>query len=108
MAGASGSANATGNALKSAGPSATYAGRIRARIKPNIVFTEDISGNPTAEIEVQTAPNGTIIGRKLTKPSGVKAWDDAVLKAIDKTEKLPRDTDGTVPSSLVLIFRPKD
>ena len=108
MAGASGSANATGNALKSAGPSASYGGRIRARVKPNIVFTEDVSGNPEAEVEVRTAPDGTIVGRRLTKSSGVKAWDDAVLKAIDKTEKLPRDTDGTVPSSLVLIFRPKD
>ena len=108
MAGASGSANATGNALKSAGPSASYGGRIRARVKPNIVFTEDVSGNPEAEVEVRTAPDGTIVGRRLTKSSGVKAWDDAVLKAIDKTEKLPRDTDGTVPSSLLLVFRPKD
>lgn len=108
LAGASGGPTATGSALKSAGPSASYAGRIRARIKPNIVFTEDIVGNPTAEVDVRTAPDGTIIARKLLKSSGDKAWDDAVLKAIDKTEVLPRDTDGRVPSNLLLVFSPKD
>lgn len=108
LAGASGSPSATGTALKSAGPSASYAGRIRARIKPNIVFTEDIAGNPTAEVEVRTAPDGTIIARKLLKSSGDKAWDNAVLNAIDKTEVLPRDTDGRVEPTLVISFRPKD
>jgi colicin import membrane protein len=108
LAGASGGPTSTGSALKSAGPSASYAGRIRARIKPNIVFTEDIAGNPTAEVEVRTAPDGTIIARKLLKSSGDKAWDDAVLKAIDKTEVLPRDTDGRVPPVLEISFRAKD
>ena len=108
LAGASGAANATGNAMKSSGPSAEYGGRIRARVRPNIVFTEEIAGNPTAEVEVRAAPDGTIVGRKITKSSGNKAWDDAVVRAIDKTEVLPRDIDGSVPSSLTLIFRPKD
>ena len=108
LAGATGAPGATGTAQQSSGPSASYAGRIRARIKPNIVFTEDIAGNPTAEVEVRTAPDGTIISRKLSKPSGVKSWDEAVLKAIDKTEVLPRDVDGRVPSALVISFRPRD
>lgn len=108
MAGASGTAESTGTALRSSGPSASYAGRIRARIKPNIVFTKDIAGNPTAEVEVRTSPDGTIVGRKLLKSSGVDAWDDAVLQAIDKTEVLPRDIDGRVPPLLEISFRPKD
>nr|WP_319565885.1 cell envelope integrity protein TolA [uncultured Rhodoferax sp.] len=108
LAGASGSPGATGTALKSAGPSASYAGRIRARIKPNIVFTEDVSANPSALVEVRTAPEGTIISRKLLKSSGNTAWNEAVLKAIDKTEVLPRDTDGSVPSVLQINFTPKD
>lgn len=108
LAGASGGPSATGSALKSAGPSASYAGRIIARVKPNIVFTEDISTNPTAEVEVRTSPDGTIVERKLLKSSGNKAWDEAVLKAIDKTEVLPRDVDGRVQSPLTITFRPKD
>ncbi len=108
MAGATGAAGATGTAQQSAGPSPSYGGRIRAKVRPNIVFTEDVGGNTSAEVEVRSAPDGTILSRKLVKSSGVKAWDDAVLKAIDKTETLPRDVDGRVPSPLVISFRPKD
>ena len=108
MAGASGDENSKGTALKASGPSASYAGRIRARIKPNITFTEDVAGNPKAEVEVRTSPDGTIISRKLLSSSGNKAWDEAVLKAIDKTATLPRDEDGRVPPVLEISFRPKD
>ena len=108
LAGASGATNSTGSVRQSSGPSAGYAGRIRGRIKPNIVFTEEISGNPKAEVEVRTSPDGTIVGNKLLKSSGNKSWDEAVLRAIDKTEVLPRDIDGMVPPSLVITFRPRD
>jgi colicin import membrane protein len=104
----SGDANSNGTAKQSSGPSASYGGRIRARIKPNITYTETPAGNPTAEVEVRTSPDGTIISRKLVKTSGVKSWDDAVLNAIDKTEVLPRDVDGRVPPQLTLVFSPKD
>jgi len=106
LAGASGEENSKGTALKASGPSASYAGRIIARIKPNITFTEDVAGNPKAEVEVRTSPDGTIISRKLLSSSGNKAWDEAVLKAIDKTATLPRDEDGRVPPVLEISFRP--
>lgn len=108
LAGGTGAETSKGTAQKASGPSSSYAGRIRARVKPNIVFTEEPVNNPSAEVEVRTSPDGTIVGRKLIKSSGNKAWDDAVLKAIDKTERLPRDIDGTVISPLVLTFRPRD
>ena len=92
----------------SAGPSQAYAGRIKARIKPNIVFTEQVNGNPLAKVEVRCAPDGRIIARKLTSSSGVAAWDEAVLRAVDRTEVLPADERGKVPSVLLLEFRPND
>lgn len=107
MTGAKGS-SAQGTAAADAGQSAAYAGRIKARIKPNIVLTDDVAGNPTAEVEVQVLPDGTIRDRRIVKSSGVKAWDDAVLRAIDRTQTLPRDTDGRVPPSLVIAFRPRE
>ena len=107
LANATGAATATGTAQQSSGPSASYGGRIQARVRPNIVYPDDIATNPAAEVEVRAAPDGTIIARKLLKSSGVKSWDDAVLKAIDKTEVLPRDVDGRVPAVMVITFRPK-
>ena len=108
MAGASGGPNATGTALKSSGPSASYAGRLVGRIKPNITYPGDMIGNPRAEVEVRVAADGTITSRRIVQSSGNKAWDDAVLRAIDKTEVLPKDTDGRVPPVIVLGFRPLD
>ena len=109
MAGATGSPNATGDALRASGPSPSYGGRIIARVKPNIVFNpDDVSGNPVAEVEVRTAPDGKIMSRKLIKSSGNKAWDEAVIKALDKTDTLPRDTDGSIPTMMVLGFKPRD
>jgi colicin import membrane protein len=108
LAGATGGEHSTGTALKSSGPSASYAGRLVARIKPNITYPGDVVGNPRAEIEVKVGADGTILSRRIVQSSGNKAWDDAVLRAIDKTEVLPRDTDGRVPPVIVLGFRPLD
>jgi len=108
LAGATGGEKATGTAQRDSGPSGSYGGRVAAAVKPNIVFTETVSGNPEAEVEVRTAPDGTITYRKLLKSSGNKAWDEAVLRALDKTERLPRDVDGRVPSRFPIGFRPKD
>ena len=109
MAQATGAQDATGTAQRPTGkPSDGYAGRISARVKPNIVFRDDVAGNPRADVEVRTSPDGTIIGQRIVKSSGVRRWDEAVLKAVIKTEVLPRDVDGRVPSSLILEFRPKD
>jgi colicin import membrane protein len=107
LAAGGGPPSAQGNAPKSSsrGMSDSYGARIRARVKPNIVFTDDVPGNPSAEVEVRMAPDGTIVARKITKSSGVKSWDDAVLRALDKTEVLPRDVDGRVPPTLIIEFK---
>jgi len=107
MAGATGGETSTGTAMQSSGPSASYAGRIIARILPNIIMTDAIDGDPKATVEVKVAPDGRIIGRRLLRSSGVTAWDDAVLRAIDRTDMLPRDVDGRVPPVMELTFNPK-
>ncbi len=108
LAGATGGAASAGTAQRASGPSGSYGSRVSAIVKPNIVFIDDTRDNPVALVEVRTAPDGTIVGRKLIKGSGNKAWDEAVLKAIDKTSVLPRDTDGTVPPLLEINFRRRD
>jgi colicin import membrane protein len=106
LAGASGAPGATGTAPKDAAPSASYAGRLIARIKPNILLTDPVSGSPSADVEVRASPTGSILSRRLVKSSGNKDWDDAVLRAIDRTAELPRDVDGRVPPVLVITFTP--
>ena len=101
-------ADATGTAAHDSGPSAGYAGRIIARLRPKLVLTDSIPGNPAVEVEIRCAPDGTIIGRKITKPSSSKAWDDAILRAIDAAGTLPRDTDGRIPNPILLTWRPQD
>ena len=108
QAGAAANGTAGGTAAQSAGPSAGYAGRIKARVRPNIVLTDTVDGNPLATVEVRLAPDGTIVARKLVKSSGAKSWDEAVLRAIDKTEILPRDVDGRVPSVIEIDFKPRE
>jgi colicin import membrane protein len=108
QAGATGGPQATGSAQKASGPSPGYNSRLVARIRPNVVFTDAVSGNPVAEIEVRTQPDGTITSRRLVKSSGNPAWDEAALRAIDRTGSLPRDTDGKVPSPMIVVLRPQD
>jgi colicin import membrane protein len=106
QAGATGGPTATGTAVRDAGPSDSYAGRVIAKVKPNIVLTDSVPPTLRAVVEVRAAPDGTIVGRRLVKSSGNKEWDDAVLRALDRTEVLPRDIDGRVPSPMEIGFTP--
>jgi colicin import membrane protein len=106
--GGTGDAKSTGTAAQSGAPSAGYAGRVRGKVKPNIVFPDILPTNPATEVEVRTSPDGTIISTRIVQSSGVKSWDEAVLKALEKTEVLPKDTDGRVPSPMIISFRPRD
>jgi colicin import membrane protein len=109
MAG-TGAENSTGTAQRSSGPSGSYGAKVAAAVRPNVVFPDAdlVSGNPAAEFDVRLAPDGTIIGTPaLVKSSGLGGWDEAALRALQKTEKLPRDVDGTVPPRLLVALRPK-
>ena len=105
LAGATGDANATGTALQNAGPSASYIGRIKGRIRPNVSFPDTIPGNPKVEVDVRLAPDGRIMSSRIVKASGVREWDDAVLRAIERTEVLPRDEYGKVPPALIIEYQ---
>ena len=97
-----------GSAARNAAPSAEYTARLAALIRSHTVFTGEVPGNPAAEVEVRAGASGSIIARKLVKSSGHAAWDEAVLRAIDRVGTLPRDSDGRVPRTLIIAFRPKE
>ena len=111
LAGATGAPSSTGTATQSAAPSSSYAGKVKAKVRPNIVFQnpETVQGDPTVEIAIRVAPDGTVIlPLKVIKPSGNPAWDSAVLRGIEKTETLPRDNDGKFPAPFTLIWHLKE
>lgn len=94
---APGATPGAGAAAQSSGPSAGYAGRLRAYLKPKLVYTGRNIGSSPAVVRVRVAPDGTILARELIKSSGQADWDQAVLDAIDRAGVLPRDTDSRVP-----------
>ncbi|HEV6968576.1 MULTISPECIES: cell envelope integrity protein TolA [Roseateles] len=105
---AGGTPGSTGTAAQSAAPSAGWVGRVKGKIRPLIIYSDEGAANPTAEVQVTLAPDGRILGTKKLKASGDDEWDRAVLRAIEKAEMLPRDTDGRVPPVIILSFRPRE
>lgn len=103
-----GGTGGAGRAPVSAGPSKSYIGRLIARIKPNINFPDLVSGNPLVQVEVRCAPDGRIVSRKVLVSSGTAVWDEAVLRALDRTEVLPLNEQGRIEPVMLLDFRPKD
>ena len=57
---------------------------------------------------MRAGPSGSIIARRIVRSSGNKEWDEAVLRAIDRTSSLPRDVDGRVPPTITMVFRPQE
>jgi colicin import membrane protein len=104
----SGNANATGSAAQSAGPSASYGAKVVAAIRPNISTIKELSASLTAEYDVYTDASGKIMSARIRKRSGDAYWDDAALNAILKTERLPFDENGRVPSPMTISLRPRD
>jgi colicin import membrane protein len=86
-----------------------YRRKIQAKIKGNVVVPPDISGNPEAIFDVVQLPTGEIIDAQLRKSSGVRAYDEAVQRAIIKASPLPRpDPPAQFSRNLTLKFRPAD
>ncbi len=86
-----------------------YAGRIKAKIRGNIVLPPDLKGNPEAIFDVVQLPTGEVLSAKLRKSSGHAGYDEAVERAVLKASPLPRpDRPELFQRALELKFRPLD
>jgi colicin import membrane protein len=86
-----------------------YIRGIQAKVKGNVVLPPDIPGNPEAVFDVVQLPTGEIIDVQLRKSSGVRAYDEAVQRAIVKSSPLPKPESAELfRRSLTLKFRPLD
>jgi colicin import membrane protein len=102
----------TGTAPKSQGGQADsgYAARVAAKIKSNITFNvpESLATNSPVQYQVDLLPDGSVSGIRQLKSSGVPGFDEAVRRAIEKSQPYPKDKSGSVPSSFIGTHKPKD
>ncbi len=88
-----------------------YQARIRAKIRRNIVMPPDVANDARAEFLVTLLPGGTVLNAQQIKSSGNAAYDDAVERAILKSDPLPLPPDATLFDrfrELDLVFKPTE
>ena len=66
---------------------------ISAKIRGNTRLPDNLPGNPQVEFKLSVLPSGEIVKITLTKGSGNAAFDQAVLRGIEKSSPLPLPTD---------------
>ena len=81
--------------------SSTYTEKIKASVMSNV--SEQPNAGPVS-VKIKSRPDGTVLAKQLIRSSGDPDWDNAILQAIDKTEKLPTDIDGRTPTAMVVKF----
>lgn len=87
-----------------------WAGKIKAKIRGNIVRPGNIAGNPEAVYEIRLLPDGSVIGDpRLKQSTGNPALDEAIERAILKSSPLPKPDDpAAFQRVLELRFRPME
>lgn len=71
-----------------------YISKISGKVKRNIVMPPDVADNARAEFLVTLLPGGRVMEVKLKKSSGNTAYDNAVERAILKSDPLPLPPDA--------------
>lgn len=102
---------ANGTAAQTSGPSGEWTSAVAAAIRANINYdvSVDLQSNPEAVFLIKLLPSGEMIGApQLLQSSGIKPYDEAVERAIRKTDPLPRPKNGIIERELKLKFRPRD
>jgi colicin import membrane protein len=86
-----------------------YIARIRAKVQGNWILPPDLKGNPEAIFKVVQLPTGEVLDVKLVRSSGIRAYDQAVERAILKSSPLPKaPNEALFNRELELKFRPRD
>ncbi len=87
---------------------ADYAGQIQKRIRDNTDFPANVDGNRAAEVEIRMTPDGRILGQRILKSSGNTAFDEAILRGVERAGSMPRNRDGLVPSPIIATIRARE
>lgn len=87
-----------------------YKAKIMAKIRRNVVMPPDVANDARAEFLVTLVPRGGVLNAELKKSSGNAAYDNAVERAILKSDPLPLPQDVQLFSAfreLLLTFKPE-
>jgi colicin import membrane protein len=105
----SGSPSSAGSAQMTAGQKADYDAFIRSIISPNINYqNSDFEKTPlVTEVIFEIAVDGSILRPRVYKTSGNKDWDAVAVRALEKTNMIPRDRKGFRPDSLIAQVKPR-
>ncbi len=94
-----------------AGVVAQHIAMISAKVRGNTRLPPDLTGNPEVRCLVKLLPTGEVRSVQVTKSSGNPAYDDAVVRAIEKSSPLPlpddRDARASFVPELSFVHRPK-
>ena len=88
-----------------------FTGKIQGKIKRNVVMPPNVPDDARAEFSVTLLPGGTVLSARLTKSSGNAAYDNAVERAILKSQPLPLPADVAMFNrfrELKLVFKPTE
>ncbi|MEI7456538.1 MAG: TonB C-terminal domain-containing protein [Nitrosomonadales bacterium] len=73
-----------------------FVGKIQGKIRRNVVEPPDVSKDARAEFLVTVLPGGRVLPPRLLKSSGNTAYDNAVERAILKSDPLPLPADAAL------------
>jgi colicin import membrane protein len=89
-----------------------YRDQISSKVRGNTRLPEDLKGNPEVRCLVKLLPTGEVLSVRVTKTSGNPAYDDAVVRAIEKSSPLPLPGDRAARAAFVpelsFVHRPKE
>jgi len=88
-----------------------YKAKIITKVRRNIVKPPDVRDDARAEFRVTLLPGGTVLSAELKRSSGNPAYDNAVERAILKSQPLPLPADVAMFNRfrvLLLVFRPAE
>jgi colicin import membrane protein len=88
-----------------------YRDQISAKVRGNTRLPDNLVGNPEVRCLVKLLPTGEVQSVRVTKSSGNAAYDEAVVRAIEKSSPLPlpadRDARAAFVPELSFVHRPK-
>lgn len=85
---------------------------ISAKVRGNTRLPDNLIGNPVVRCLVKLLPTGEVQSVRVTQSSGNVAYDEAVVRAIEKSSPLPLPSDRDARTAFVpelsFVHRPKE